>query len=149
MSASPGDAEAPSHQCVEPHDARPDQYNPPSRFLDEIPSELINEIGGTRMLRCDVIAAVAVAPTAAVAAARFRQAAPSVVVVGILPDDVVESAIAAANTPTSGAESIGLKVGDDVRHSQWGEGVIVEIDGVGDKRRHRSISRRSDRSACC
>ena len=24
------------------------QYNPPSRFLDEIPSELINEIGGTR-----------------------------------------------------------------------------------------------------
>ena len=45
-----------------------------------------------------------------------------------------ESALAAANTPTpSGAESIGLKVGDDVRHSQWGEGVIVEIDGVGDK----------------
>ena len=27
------------------------QYNPPSRFLDEIPADLVDEIGGTRMLR--------------------------------------------------------------------------------------------------
>ena len=27
------------------------QYNPPSRFLDEIPAELIEEVGGARMLR--------------------------------------------------------------------------------------------------
>ena len=49
-------------------------------------------------------------------------------------DDVVEAALAAAKKPTpSGAEALGLKVGDDVRHTQWGEGVITDIAGVGDK----------------
>ena len=33
----------------------------------------------------------------------------------------------------SGAEAIGLKVGDDVRHNQWGEGVVIDIEGSGDK----------------
>ncbi len=110
-------------------------YNPPSRFLDEIPSELINEIGGTRMLRSRRDRSGggrtygggggSEIPTGRTFGGGGRDSHS---------DDVVESAIAAANTPTpSGAESIGLKVGDDVRHSQWGEGVIVEIDGVGDK----------------
>ena len=111
------------------------QYNPPSRFLDEIPSELINEIGGTRMLRSRRDRSGggrtygggggSEIPTGRTFGGSGRDSRS---------DDVVESAIAAANTPTpSGAESIGLKVGDDVRHSQWGEGIIVEIDGVGDK----------------
>ena len=110
------------------------QYNPPSRFLDEIPSELINEIGGTRMLRSR--------RDRSGGGRTYGGGGGSEIPTGRTfgggrdshSDDVVESAIAAANTPTpSGAESIGLKVGDDVRHSQWGEGVIVEIDGVGDK----------------
>lgn len=111
------------------------QYNPPSRFLDEIPSELINEIGGTRMLRSR--------RDRSGGGRNYGGGGGSEIPTGRTfggggrdshSDDVVESAIAAANTPTpSGAESIGLKVGDDVRHSQWGEGVIVEIDGVGDK----------------
>jgi DNA helicase-2/ATP-dependent DNA helicase PcrA len=111
------------------------QYNPPSRFLDEIPSELINEIGGTRMLRSRRDRSGggrtygggggSEIPTGRTFGGGGRDSHF---------DDVVESALAAANKPTpSGAESIGLKVGDDVRHSQWGEGVIVEIDGVGDK----------------
>jgi DNA helicase-2/ATP-dependent DNA helicase PcrA len=111
------------------------QYNPPSRFLDEIPSELINEIGGTRMLRSRRDRSGggrtygggggSEIPTGRTFGGGGRDSHS---------DDVVESALAAANKPTpSGAESIGLKVGDDVRHSQWGEGVIVEIDGVGDK----------------
>ena len=110
------------------------QYNPPSRFLDEIPSELINEIGGTRMLRSRRDRSGggrtygggggSEIPTGRTFGGGGRDS----------HDDVVESALAAANKPTpSGAESIGLTVGDDVRHSQWGEGVIVEIDGVGDK----------------
>ncbi len=110
------------------------QYNPPSRFLDEIPSELINEIGGTRMLRSR--------RDRSGGGRTYGGGGGSEIPTGRTfgggrnshSDDVVESALAAANTPTpSGAESIGLKVGDDVRHSQWGEGVIVEIDGVGDK----------------
>jgi DNA helicase-2/ATP-dependent DNA helicase PcrA len=111
------------------------QYNPPSRFLDEIPSELINEIGGTRMLRSRRDRSGggrtygggggSEIPTGRTFGGGGRDSHS---------DDVVESALAAANRPApSGAESIGLKVGDDVRHSQWGEGVIVEIDGVGDK----------------
>ncbi|MEC7144011.1 MAG: DNA helicase PcrA [Actinomycetota bacterium] len=111
------------------------QYNPPSRFLDEIPAELINEIGGTRMLRSRRDRSGggrtygggggSEIPTGRTFGGGGRDSHS---------DDVVESALAAANKPIpSGAESIGLKVGDDVRHSQWGEGVIVEIDGVGDK----------------
>ncbi|MEC8686613.1 MAG: DNA helicase PcrA [Actinomycetota bacterium] len=111
------------------------QYNPPSRFLDEIPSELINEIGGTRRLRSRRDRSGggrtygggggSEIPTGRTFGGGGRDSHS---------DDVVESALAAANKPIpSGAESIGLKVGDDVRHSQWGEGVIVEIDGVGDK----------------
>ena len=111
------------------------QYNPPSRFLDEIPSGLIEEIGGTRMLRSrrdrsgggrtyggggstDV-------PTGRTFGGGGRDRHH---------DDVVEAALAAASTPTpSGAEAMGLKVGDDVRHGQWGEGVITDIEGAGDK----------------
>ena len=33
----------------------------------------------------------------------------------------------------SGAESLGLKVGDDVRHNSFGEGVILDMSGSGDK----------------
>ncbi len=32
-----------------------------------------------------------------------------------------------------GAEQLGLQVGDDVRHDKFGEGVIVDIIGSGDK----------------
>jgi len=33
----------------------------------------------------------------------------------------------------SGAEALGLRVGDDVRHAKWGDGVIIDIEGQGDK----------------
>jgi DNA helicase-2/ATP-dependent DNA helicase PcrA len=32
-----------------------------------------------------------------------------------------------------GAEAMGLRVGDDVRHAKFGEGVILDINGQGDK----------------
>ena len=31
------------------------------------------------------------------------------------------------------AERLGLSVGDDVVHGKWGEGVVLEIMGAGDK----------------
>ena len=48
---------------------------------------------------------------------------------------IVESALRAGRTPppTTGAESLGLRVGDDVRHAKCGEGVILELEGTGDK----------------
>ena len=33
----------------------------------------------------------------------------------------------------TGADRLGLSVGDDVVHGKWGEGVILEIMGSGDK----------------
>ena len=33
----------------------------------------------------------------------------------------------------SGADALGLKIGDDVRHNAWGEGVVLDIEGQGDK----------------
>ncbi len=110
------------------------QYTPPSRFLEEIPSELLAEHGGNRMLRSrrdrggggrTYGGGGDATPTGRT----FGGGAGS-----SHADDVVEAALAAANKPTpSGAEALGLKVGDDVRHTQWGEGVITDIAGVGDK----------------
>ena len=101
------------------------QYNPPSRFLDEIPAKLVEHDRG---------------PAAARRAARGSG----------WGDDRwsdrgggaarARAATASSRRPCgrraptpSGAEALGLKVGDDVRHSKWGEGVILDIEGGGDK----------------
>jgi len=95
------------------------QYNPPSRFLDEIPGELIDEVGGSRMLRSQ----------------RRRDDRPHG---DAHRERVVDAAIASGTSAprgpvASGADGLGLKVGDDVVHAQWGEGVIIDIEGFGDK----------------
>ena len=38
----------------------------------------------------------------------------------------------APNLGARGAESLGLKIGDDVAHEIFGEGVIIDIEGSGD-----------------
>jgi DNA helicase-2/ATP-dependent DNA helicase PcrA len=52
-------------------------------------------------------------------------------------DRIVEAAMRAGrgDTPakTKGAESLGLKIGDDVVHEQWGEGIVVDMSGAGDR----------------
>ncbi len=96
------------------------QYNPPSRFLDEIPSDLVDETGGTRMVRSR--------RDRAGGGDRTRHGA-----VGEHRDQMVEQAMTPRGPTPSGADTIGLKVGDDVRHSQWGEGVVIDIEGSGDK----------------
>jgi DNA helicase-2/ATP-dependent DNA helicase PcrA len=89
-------------------------YRPPSRFLDEIPAELLMAVGqeekrgrrqGLGEHRENVVAA----------AMRRRN-----------PDPALTSG-------ASGAEHLGLKVGDDVRHEKFGDGIIVDIEGSGDK----------------
>lgn len=107
------------------------QYNPPSRFLEEIPSELLDEHGGNRMLRSRRDRGGGGPTYGGDTTPTGRTFGGGG---GSHTDDVVEAALAAANKPTpSGAESMGLKIGDDVRHTQWGEGVITDIEGVGDK----------------
>ncbi|MGD9751345.1 MAG: DNA helicase PcrA, partial [Acidimicrobiia bacterium] len=113
------------------------QYNPPSRFLEEIPAELIEEAGVNRRT------------------GRGRSGADP----GAGRDRIVERALAGAGTGGGGfggqgatrggnslersarpaapqpsnAHALGFRVGDDVRHPTFGEGVIIGIEGDGDK----------------
>ena len=107
------------------------QYNPPSRFLDEIPAELIDEIGGSRLLRSRSDRRSSVTDGRTFGRSSHggdRQR------IGASRDHIVEQAISAGTGPTpSGADAMGLKIGDDVRHTQWGEGIIIDIEGSGDK----------------
>jgi DNA helicase-2/ATP-dependent DNA helicase PcrA len=51
-------------------------------------------------------------------------------------DDVVEAAMRSKNAPptsTTGAEALGLQAGDEIVHTRYGEGTIVELLGSGDK----------------
>jgi DNA helicase-2/ATP-dependent DNA helicase PcrA len=107
------------------------QYNPPSRFLDEIPSELVTEVGGRRKGQAGSGWRSNTRPSSGDDtngrvwgggnAGRQR---------------IVESAIRAGQrneVPDTGAQNLGLKVGDDVRHGKFGEGVIIDIAGAGEK----------------
>jgi DNA helicase II / ATP-dependent DNA helicase PcrA len=80
-------------------------YRPPSRFLEEIPAELIEATGEERGRGVGL---------------------------GAHRDAVVASALRGASG-ARGAEGLGLRVGDDVRHEKFGEGVIVDLNGSGDK----------------
>jgi DNA helicase-2/ATP-dependent DNA helicase PcrA len=101
------------------------QYNPPSRFLREIPADLVHHADNGRPSR-----------------RRWRGAedVPEGRVWGRGGADehrsrVVEAAMRGEATParTTGAESLGLRVGDDVVHGKWGEGVVILLEGQGEK----------------
>ena len=112
-------------------------YNPPSRFIEEIPSELIEQVG-----------AVSGRSTYGRQSYRPRDewSSPAPYRRGDRLDErhddrhrerVVEAAIAAgqrsAAPSPSNAQSIGLRLGDDVEHPAFGEGVIIDIRGQDDK----------------
>jgi DNA helicase-2/ATP-dependent DNA helicase PcrA len=94
-------------------------YRAPSRFLDEIPSTLTMTIGDEERVRGRGLGAHR--ETVVSAAVRRSRDLP------------VISAPPAGPEGARGAEQLGLRVGDDVRHEKYGEGVIIEISGTGDK----------------
>ena len=126
------------------------QYNPPSRFFDEIPADLVESkgnvsgrssygrqsyrrrdsdfgdpppyrrgggsSGGGRDINADILDAKA------------DQEAHR--------DRVVEAAIRSGSKPAptpSNSQDLGLRIGDDVEHPAFGEGVIIDISGTGEK----------------
>ncbi len=109
-------------------------YNPPSRFVEEIPPELTISVGGPKTYgrasyrdqhdgwRDRRRARWADDDDGSAAEAHRER--------------VVEAAInagqRAALQPTN-AQELGLKLGDDVRHNTFGEGVIIDIRGEGDR----------------
>ncbi len=83
-------------------------YYPPSRFLAEIPEALVRAQGR----------------------AEGRGGG-----IGGHRESVTDAAMRAGREPTGarGAEEIGLRTGDDVTHEKFGEGVIIAMEGDGDK----------------
>jgi DNA helicase-2/ATP-dependent DNA helicase PcrA len=87
------------------------QYNPPSRFLKEIPDNLVRMADGGRR------------PAARMADLSTR-------------DRIVESAMRRAKAGPvhgTGAEELGLRAGETVVHAKWGEGVVIDVKGEGDR----------------
>ena len=125
------------------------QYNPPSRFFDEIPTELVDQTGN-----------VSGRSSYGRQSYRRRDDGGSSYGAGDPPpyrrrgggtdgdpesarhgddahrDRVVDAALAAgrARGPApSNSQELGLRIGDDVEHPAFGEGVIIDISGSGEK----------------
>jgi DNA helicase-2/ATP-dependent DNA helicase PcrA len=124
------------------------QYNPPSRFFDEIPAHLIESKGnvtgrssyGRQSYRRRSDADFGDPPgyrrgsgggrdiNADVLDAKADQDAHR--------DRVVEAAIRSGSKPApspSNSQDLGLRIGDDVEHPAFGDGVIIDISGSGEK----------------
>jgi DNA helicase-2/ATP-dependent DNA helicase PcrA len=102
------------------------QYNPPSRFLDEIPAALVSEADGSRSSRSRKSANT-------YGWSGTGSSSRDSGVISARRDEIVERAMRPAAPQPSGADQLGLRVGDDVRHNKFGEGVIIELRGEGDK----------------
>ena len=104
-------------------------YNVPSRFLDEIPSELLDEQGdrARRPGRSSLRSRDSGAPPYR----RRRDTQGS----DEHRERVVDAAMAAGrgSAPApSKSQELGLRIGDDVEHPAFGEGVVIDIQGSGD-----------------
>jgi len=112
------------------------QYNPPSRFIEEIPGELLTEVAGNRRG----------SRRGAAGARRGNDSAPS----GrrsygsFDPDEdernwsshrerVVDAALRPSPPEPTNADQLGIRTGDDVRHPKFGDGVVTDLRGQGDK----------------
>ncbi len=95
------------------------QYNPPSRFLKEIPAHLTDLVEGNRNRRKGGGAAFG----SGSGSGGYRSGR----------DRIVDAATRPGPPRTTGAERLGIGVGSDVVHAKWGEGVVLEIKGSGDK----------------
>ncbi len=121
------------------------QYNPPSRFFSEIPEDLVTEISGQR--RSNRFDRSYPSGRRTFGGSRSDQQRGQQHGGGRSGgsridehrDRIVDSVFESESRPptkspfaSKGAESLDLKTGDDVRHSQWGEGVIVDMGGSPD-----------------
>jgi DNA helicase II / ATP-dependent DNA helicase PcrA len=109
------------------------QYNPPSRFLAEIPAELFDRQGNVDS-GVDHGRTYGRTPgdwhDADVPAYRRRDEEPMGRTFGARRQ---ERAVAAPAQPRNTDHLADLKVGDDVVHAIFGEGVVIEIRGSGEK----------------
>jgi len=116
------------------------QYNPPSRFLDEIPEALVESVQGNR--RSSRRGSGGYGSSSRASAERDVPTGRTFGGSGTSSggsawaehrERVVDSALKPTPPSPSGADQLGLAVGDDVRHATFGEGVIQHLRGSGDK----------------
>ena len=108
------------------------QYNPPSRFLDEVPEHLVEEAEGSRTRRRSSSFGSGSSSFGSGYSSQDREERRVA-----QRESVVDAAMRRSRTDAepagTGAHNLDLKVGDDVRHAKFGEGVIIDMTGVGDK----------------
>ena len=127
------------------------QYNPVSRFVNEIPVELISNVGertrssGSPSWSGSDGGSSWSGSGRSWGGRRDRDSDDDGIPAGRTfggrgsaahKDAVVESAMRSkdsAPVATTGAEGLGLSAGDDIMHTRYGEGRIVELLGSGDK----------------
>jgi len=114
------------------------QYNPPSRFLREIPEELMEEHASTsRRARGESGSSwggrVWAGGGAGGRVTPVDDTDGRVFGRGDHRERVVEAALRNGPVHSTGADELGLRIGDDVVHSKWGDGVVIDLSGEGDK----------------
>ncbi|MCU1395253.1 MAG: pcrA [Ilumatobacteraceae bacterium] len=123
------------------------QYNPSSRFLDEIPAELQENKGNVkgrstygRQSYRDRDGGYGGGGYRGGTAPAYRRNGAAEEEARRATDEhrerVVDAALAAGRRmgpQPSNSQEIGLRVGDDVEHPSFGEGVIIDIEGSGEK----------------
>jgi DNA helicase-2/ATP-dependent DNA helicase PcrA len=119
------------------------QYNPPSRFLDEIPGDLIASKGNTTgrssygrqsYRQRDSRGYGDPPPYRRRGERGERGRGTDSRAADEHRERVVDAAMRASNVPQpSNSQELGLRVGDDVAHPAFGEGVIIDISGEGEK----------------
>jgi DNA helicase-2/ATP-dependent DNA helicase PcrA len=109
------------------------QYNPPSRFLDEIPSDLVRDVEGHRRASRGGRVYGAGGGGWRSGSGGSGAAGDRALRVAAGRDRIVDRALEPRKPARSGADGLGLKIGDDVRHNSFGEGVIIDMSGSGDK----------------
>jgi DNA helicase-2/ATP-dependent DNA helicase PcrA len=128
------------------------QYNPPSRFLDEIPGNLVTMVAGERRTARGQGTSSGSYGNSSYGSSSYGARTPgsggswgrrdadedwSGSVIGgggrSRGGESIETALKPPPPKPSGADQIGLQVGDDVSHGKFGDGVITAIVGSGDK----------------
>ena len=119
------------------------QYNPPSRFLEEIPDGLVKEVDAGRAAGSHSTSTGWGRGSRRTGGSEDRSwfgptrtpdddgdndgAEPGGVIFGR------GTGTRSTGSSSTGAHELGLQAGDDVVHSAWGDGVVVSVGGTGDR----------------
>lgn len=115
------------------------QYNPPSRFLNEIPQELMVEAEGSRGSKQGLrgssfgSSGTSTSYSGSSFGGKDRAVDNAMRAGASAQGDGLSTRLQPTGPTNNGADQLGLKVGDDVEHKKWGEGVVIDIHGSGDK----------------